>query len=94
MTTINIRTDEKQKLAATAILNHMGLDMSSAIKLFLQQVIITNSIPFPIRTANGFTLEQEQAILNDMLGLDAEIAAGTAKSYSSAEEMSGDLLKE
>ena len=93
MTTINIRTDEKRKIAATAILNEMGLDMSSAIQLFLQQVIITKSIPFPIRTVNGFTPEQERAILEDVRDLGAEIATGTAKSYRSAEEMTEDLLK-
>lgn len=94
MTTINIRTDEKRKKAATAILNEMGLDMSSAIQLFLQQVIITKSIPFPIRTVNGFTPEQEKAILNDMRELEADIADGKAKSYSSSEEMAKDLLKD
>jgi len=94
MTTINIRTDEKRKKLATAIFNEMGLDMSSAIQLFLQQVIITKSIPFPIRTVNGFTLEQEKAILSDMRELEAEIAAGKAKSYNSSEEMAEDLLKD
>lgn len=94
MTTINIRTDEKRKKLATAILKEMGLDMSSAIQLFLQQVIITKSIPFPIRTVNGFTLEQEKAILSDMRELEAEIAAGKAKSYNSSEEMAEDLLKD
>jgi len=94
MTTINIRTDEKRKKLATAIFNEMGLDMSSAIQLFLQQVIITKSIPFPIRTVNGFTPEQEKAILDDMRELEADIADGKAKSYSSSEEMAKDLLKD
>ncbi len=92
MTTINIRTDEKRKKAATVILNEMGLDMSSAIQLFLQQVIITKSIPFPIRTVNGFTPDQEQAILKDVRELEADIAAGKAKGYSSAREMLNDLM--
>lgn len=94
MTTINVRTDEKRKTLATAIFNEMGLDMSSAIQLFLQQVIITKSIPFPIRTVNGFTAEQEAAMLRDAAQLEAEIEAGTAKGYNSAEEMTEDLLKD
>ncbi len=94
MTTINIRTDEKRKKLATAILNELGLDMSSAIQLFLQQVIITKSIPFPIRTVNGFTFEQEAAMLRDTAELEAEIKAGTAKMYTSAEEMMEDILKD
>ena len=94
MTTINVRTDEKRKRAATAVLNELGLDMSSAIQLFLQQVIITKSIPFPIRTVNGYTVEQEAAMLRDVADLEAEIEAGTAKSYNSAEEMMEDILKD
>jgi len=94
MTTINIRTDEKRKKLATAVLKEMGLDMSSAIQLFLQQVIITRSIPFPIRTVNGFTPEQERAMLKDMADLEADIAEGKAKSYASAKEMAEDLLKD
>ena len=92
MTTINIRTDEKRKKLATAILKEMGLDMSSAIQLFLQQVIITKSIPFPIRTVNGFTPQQEQAMLKDMADLKTDIAAGKAKGYASAREMLDDLM--
>lgn len=94
MTTINVRTDEKQKKLATAILKEMGLDMSSAIKLFLQQVILTKSIPFPIRTVNGYTVEAEQAMLKDAAELEADIEAGTAKGYSSAREMLDDLINE
>ena len=94
MTTINIRTDEEQKRKAARIFKEMGLDMSSAVKLFLQQVIITKSIPFPIRTVNGFTLMQEEAILKDIADLEKEIEYGTAKTYSSAEEMAAELLKD
>jgi DNA-damage-inducible protein J len=94
MATINIRTDEKRKKAATAVLNELGLDMSGAVQLFLQQVIITKSIPFPIRTANGFTLEQEEIMLKDVAELEAEIDAGTAKVYSSAEEMMKGILND
>ena len=42
------------------MLERIGLDMSSAIKLYLHQIVITQGIPFPLRTANGFTVEQEQ----------------------------------
>jgi len=94
MTTINIRTDEKRKKLATAVLKEMGLDMSSAIQLFLQQVIITKSIPFPIRTLNGFTHQQEQAMLKDASELQAEIETGTAKTYNSAEEMMDDIVND
>lgn len=46
MTTLNIRIDEKLKNNASVILEHMGLDLSSAIKMFLNQVVVKRSIPF------------------------------------------------
>ena len=62
-TTINIRANKKLKDQSKKILAEMGLDMSSAIKLFLQQVVITKSIPFRIVTENGFTPEFEAGVL-------------------------------
>lgn len=46
MTTLNIRIDEKLKNNAADVLGHMGLDLSSAIKMFLNQVIVKRGIPF------------------------------------------------
>ncbi|MFA5855326.1 MAG: type II toxin-antitoxin system RelB/DinJ family antitoxin [Candidatus Gracilibacteria bacterium] len=94
MTTINIRADERLKIASGRILERMGLDMSTAIKLFLQQVVVTRSIPFPIRTGNGFTPKEEQAMLKDVAELESQIKTGTAKLYNSAEEMMEDILNE
>ena len=65
MTTINIRADEKLKRNSSEILEEMGLDMSGAITLFLQQVVITKSIPFPIKTANGFSPSEEAQLLRE-----------------------------
>ncbi|MBT4384566.1 type II toxin-antitoxin system RelB/DinJ family antitoxin [Candidatus Peregrinibacteria bacterium] len=93
MTTINIRTDEKLKKKAQKTLKEMGLDMSGAIKLFLQQVVITKTIPFPIKTANGFTYEEGAKLLAEKKKLVADIKSGKAKLYSSAEELTSDLLK-
>ena len=63
MTTLQIRIDEKIKKEAKLILEHLGLDMSSAIKIYLKQVVLTQSIPFPVLTENGLTEEQEEKIL-------------------------------
>lgn len=46
MTTLNIRIDEKLKNNASIVLGHMGLDLSSAIKMFLNQVVVKRGIPF------------------------------------------------
>lgn len=52
-TTIQLRVDKKTKKEAKKTLDEIGLDFSSAIKLFLKSVIATESIPFEIRTKNG-----------------------------------------
>lgn len=65
MATIQVRTDGKLKKRVQKILKQMGLDMSTAIKLYFQKIVLTESIPFSIRTVNGFTPEQEQAILRE-----------------------------
>lgn len=71
----------------------MGLDMSGAVKLFLHQVVITESIPFDIKTKNGFSSEQEEALLKENKQLRNDLKSGKAKVYNSATELSKDLLK-
>ena len=63
--TIQIRIDAKTKEAARKTLDELGLDMSSAVKLFLTNVVNRKGIPFDLRTENGFTLAQEQVLLAD-----------------------------
>lgn len=46
MTTLNIRIENKAKADASRTLARMGLDMSSAIKLFLSQVVKEDGLPF------------------------------------------------
>ncbi len=93
MATINIRTDEKLKKAAGKVFKTIGLDMSNAVKLFLYQVVITKSIPFPLRTINGFTVEEEKKILKDIKITENQIKAGKRKLFNSAKEMIDDILK-
>ncbi len=49
MTTIQIRTDEKTKKAVQKILKKLGLDLSTAINMYLAQIVKYQGIPFPIR---------------------------------------------
>ena len=63
MTTVQIRIDEKTKKLAKKVLDEVGLDMSSAIKLYLNQIAIRRGIPFQILTENGLTIREEKTIL-------------------------------
>jgi len=47
-TNINIRVENDVKNKAQAIFSALGLDMTSAINIFLRQAIRTNGIPFDL----------------------------------------------
>jgi DNA-damage-inducible protein J len=84
--TIQIRIDSKTKEAARKTLDGIGLDMSSAVKLFLINVINKNGIPLDLLTENGFTLAQEQALI-----ADTNDAQKNGKKYNNLEELFSDL---
>lgn len=63
MSTIQVRVDDKTKKQAKKVFDSIGMDMSSAIKVYLKQVVITQGIPFQLLTENGLTVQQEQEIL-------------------------------
>jgi DNA-damage-inducible protein J len=63
MSYIQLRIDDKTKNSAKKILDKLGVDMSSAIKVYLKQIIINKGIPFKLLTENGFTPAEEREIL-------------------------------
>jgi len=63
MTTIQIRIDNKTKAAAQKVLYELGLDMTSAIQVYLKQISLHKRIPFSLVTANGLTPQEEQDII-------------------------------
>lgn len=85
--TIQIRVDKKMKKEADKTFKEMGLDLSSGIKLYLHQIIRSRSMPFTIRTANGFTPAQEDKIIKEM-----DYAMKHGKSYKTIEELHDDIL--
>jgi len=54
---LNIRTTEEIKKGAETVLNGLGLNISSAVNLFLKQVINYKGIPFDLRLPNQETLQ-------------------------------------
>ena len=57
-TNLNIRIDEDLKKQAEEIFNELGLNMSTALTVFLRQTVRSNGIPFEMRleTPNAETL--------------------------------------
>lgn len=48
-TNLNIRTDRDVKLAAEKIFEELGLNMTTAVNIFLRQTIRENGIPFELK---------------------------------------------
>ena len=49
---INIRTDSDVKLNAQKLFERLGLDMTTAVNIFLRQAISRNTLPFDILPIN------------------------------------------
>lgn len=89
MATIQVRTEEKTKRSAMHILDKLGLDLSTAINIYLVQIIEKNGIPFPVVTENGFTPAQEIEILKDI-----EFAEKHSKKFKTAKALHKAILSE
>lgn len=70
------------------ILENLGLDLSTAINMYLVQIVQKKGIPFQILTENGMTPAAEAKMLKEW----AEAKKG-GKTYASAKEMHEDILK-
>ena len=85
----NISIDEDIKPKAQAMLAEFGLDLSTAVNMFLRQMLREEAIPFEIRkeVPNAVTLAA-MAEAEEM-----EKHPELAKTYSSVDVLMEDLLK-
>jgi len=85
-TTVSIRTEQAIKDDAEKILEELGLNLSSAVNIFLRQVIRENGIPFPVKldVPNADT----KAAIEEGNRL---VADKRTKRYSSVEELRAEL---
>ena len=89
MATVNmsIRMDTELKKQADAMLSDMGLNMTTAMNMFLRQVVRQGRIPFEIATdiPNSETLAAMKEV-DDMINVKIP-----AKKYTSTDELFKDL---
>lgn len=86
---INVMVDEETKRGATEILKEVGLSMSTAVNLFLKQVINHNGLPFEVsRKPNKDTL-RALAAAQDIIDNPDKYPA-----YHSREELKASLLSD
>lgn len=70
--TVQIRIEPELKASVEKVLDDLGLSMSSAISLFLKQVVLHDGLPFPVKVPNAETL----AALNEVKALKAQLTNG------------------
>ena len=80
--TITVRVEDKLKKQAGDVFREVGMDMSTAITVYLKQVVRTNGIPFPVsaEVPNALTLKAIQ-----------EAEKGDMATFSSIDALMEDL---
>ncbi|MEK7459711.1 MAG: type II toxin-antitoxin system RelB/DinJ family antitoxin [Patescibacteria group bacterium] len=91
-TIMTVRIDSKIKSEAQKTFAKMGLDLSSAVKLFMNQSILEKGLPFKPRTVNGYTKEFENRILNEDKQLSRNIKNGKSKGHNSITNLYAKLM--
>ena len=80
-TDVRSRIDEHLKIEAASVLNDCGLTISSAIRLFLEQVVQAQGVPFEIKRKRP----------SSRMALALEEAKLIEKQFSSLDEMMQEL---
>ena len=65
--TLQIRVDSNLRRQAEDFFNGAGLDMSSAVRLFLKQVVIRRRIPFDVIAEDPFLSDANQRVLAESI---------------------------
>jgi len=79
---INTRVEPELKKNAESLFSQLGLSMSDAVSLFLNQAVLNKGLPFPVRIPNTETIE---AFNEPREGL---------KRYTSSQDMFDDILND
>jgi DNA-damage-inducible protein J len=88
MSSVTVRVDAATKDAATKILEGLGLDLSTATRAFYRQVVLQRRLPFDVAYPNETLLPEIEARFDTA---EDQMAAGTATTYASTDELFGHL---
>lgn len=75
---MSIRTDSELKAQAEQVLSQLGMNMTSTINMFLQQIVRDRAVPLSL------SLSSEQSLYADLLRAKVERDSGAE--YLSADE--------
>lgn len=85
-TPIQVRVDADVKAQANALFSILGLDMSSAVNLFLHQCVLRGGLPFAVEMPRYNEKTQEAMAEARRISRDPGV-----KGYDSAEELKAAL---
>lgn len=86
MATITIRVDDKTKQQAEELFNNLGLNLTSAINIYLKKAIAEQGVPFEVKKTN-----YNQETIQAMLEADKIAHDNTIKGYSNLDELFKEL---
>ena len=82
-TSMSIRLDSEVKEQAQQVFNHLGMDMTTAINIFLRQAIQYQGLPFDVR------LDENRRLLEVLTDLDQN--RNMSQSFESVSDLMEDL---
>ncbi len=85
MTTVTVRVDEQTKQNAAAVFNDIGLDVSTAVRMFLRQAAIRGQMPIEL-LQDPFYSESNQTALRESIA-QAERGEVVVKTMDELEAM-------
>ncbi len=89
---LQIRIDRGLKEAAEGVFSEIGLDATTAVRLFFTKVAQTRSIPFRLKADPEFSPEAEERIL--AAWEESKDSGNRSKPYSDVSEMFRDIRRE
>lgn len=87
--TIQVRIDEDVKSQAVEVLNDLGMDASTAINVFLRQVIAENGLPFQPTKARF-----NEVTLKAIEESDALVKSGLSNRQKSVDDLFDEALED
>ena len=89
-TSMNIRMDKDIKKQAQELFSKFGLDMTTAINMFLRQAIREQRIPFEVRLSTSTPNEETLEAIEEVKSMKKDTSIG--KSYDNVDIMMKELL--
>ena len=78
VTTLNIKIDRDLKAKADKLFNDMGMNLTTAVNVFVRQAVLERAIPFKIcrnieNTESAANIEQRRLAMQEIRDLLAEV---------------------